>query len=187
MTRCLPLLVVAMLVIAACGSAQPSSAKPAEVCAPPAEPGPADEPNRDGEEDIHLSDFGAGRWRLCLTEPGVAAAEGTVWCVWTEDRSTVLELNGHRIKVDALNFETYLSFTFNRFELRAIDLGGTPVANYQPGSTLPSGTTPDAGRSGTLAFQVVLRIDPETGAPVGVAPGYSGAMTWKCGDPPPPG
>jgi len=168
------------------GSVTPIPTNPTAACPAPSAPGPADEPPRAGGDLIDVSDWGGGRWRLCLTEPGPATAEGTVWCVWTPDRSTVIELNARPIKMGALDFETYVSFNGSRFELHALDLGGT-VANYEPGPVLPTGTSSDRGRSGSLAFEVVLRVDPETGAAAGVAPEYSGVMTWQCGDSPPAG
>lgn len=184
------LLVVAVLAIGACGSAQTSSSSPVspspgQACALTTEPGPADEPPRGGEELIDTADWSGGRWRLCLTDPLVASAEGTLWCTWTRDRSAVLQLNTRPLRIGSIDYETWVSFQGNRFEFHAMDLSGT-VANYEPRRGIPSGESGDGGRSGNLMFEAELVVDPESGAPPGAAPRHSGAMRWKCADPPPP-
>ncbi len=184
------LLVVAALAIAACGSAQPSSPSavspnPGQACALTTEPGPADEPDRDGRDLLDMTDQAGGRWRLCLEDPLVASAEGTLWCVWAPDRSTLLELSPPPLRIGAMDYETAVSLRGNQFEFHAMDLSGT-IANYEPAAGVPTGESPDEGRSGTLMFEVRLVVDPESGPPPDVSPGYAGTMTWKCADPPAP-
>lgn len=181
---------LAVLASAACGSAQPStspisSASPGEACALTTEPGPADEPDRDGGDLIDMTDYGGGRWRLCLTEPAAVSAEATAWCIWTPDRTAVSEIDGLRARIGALAFDTYLSIDRYQFELHTTDQG-TTAGNYAPGPVVPIGDAAEDGRSGNLAFHVELVVDPENGAPPGAQPRYAGIMTWKCGDPPPP-
>lgn len=185
----LPALLVLAAMIAACGSAQPStsptsSASPGEACALTTEPGPADEPPRGGEELIDTADWSGGRWRLCLAGPLAGTAEDTMWCTWTRDRSAVLELNPRPLRIGSLDYETYVSIQRNQFEFHAMDLSGS-IANYEPAGAMPAGESPDQGRSGTLNFEVSL-LDPEHGAGLALAPRMVGVMRWRCGDPPPP-
>ena len=185
-------LAAAALAMAACGSAQPSPSPSAtglategEDCALTTEPGPADEPPRGGQELIDTADWSGGRWRLCLADPVVGTAEGTLWCVWTRDRSALLELNPRPLRIGAIDYEAYVSIQGNRFEFHAMDLSGT-IANYEPAVAIPTGESPNDGRSGTLRFEAELVVDPESGAPPGAEPRYGGTMRWACADPPPP-
>lgn len=190
MTRWLALLAVTALAIAACGSAQPTvsttpSPAPRDDCALTTEPGPADEPNRGGGE-LDLTDYGGGRWRLCLYEPTVATVEHSAWCIWTRDRTSVSEIDGLPAKIETLHYDTYLSIDRNEFQLHTTDretggLGG----NYEPGPVVPAGDATDDGRAGHLEFDVNLNVDPEAGAAPGAEPRYAGVMRWQCGDPPP--
>lgn len=175
MTRLVPL-AMAVLAIAACGSAQPSPSTPDETCPLVTAPGPADEINRDGGDAIDATDYGGGRWRLCLTEPIVGAAETTAWCQWTPDRTAVLGVSGLSVMVGSVPYDSGLSIGSNEFSL----------AGYVPGPVPPSGDATEDGRSGHLAFHVVPVIDPEHGAPEGAEPRLVGVMSWQCGDPPPP-
>ena len=190
MTRAAPLRLglVAALVMAGCGSAQlsPGTTSPSpDGCALTTQPSPADEPPRGGEELIDTANWGGGRWRLCLAEPLVASAEGTLWCTWTADRSAVLELNPRPVRIGALDYEVWLSFQMNKFEFHAMDLRGT-IANYEPGAAPPTGVSTDGGRSGALTFDAGLVVDPESGPPPGAPPRHGGAVSWTCADPPPP-
>jgi len=183
------LLVLVALGLAACGSAQPStpptaSATPGEACALTTQPDAADEPNRDGGDLIDMSDFGGGRWRLCLTEPIWGTAEDTAWCIWTRDRTSVSRIEGLRARIGALDYGTYLSIDRNEFQLHATEQG-TTAGSYAPGQVIPVGAAAEDGGSGYLVFDVDLVVDPETGALPGAEPRYTGSMSWTCGDPPP--
>jgi hypothetical protein len=190
-TQWLALLAVAVLAIAACGSAQPTvsttpSPTPRDDCALTTEPGPADEPDR-GFGELDLTDYGGGRWRLCLTEPTAATVEHSAWCIWTADRTAVSEVNGLPARIGAVDYDAYLSINSNQFELNTTDqTSGGLAATYKPGPVIPRGNAADDGRAGYLDFEVVLTVDPEVGAPAGALPGYAGSMRWQCGDPPPP-
>jgi hypothetical protein len=182
------LLIVAVLAIVACGSAQtsPSSTvvpSPVESCALTTEPGPADEPDRSGGDLIDMTDFGGGRWRLCLTEPTAATVEHTAWCIWTADRTAVSEVNGLSAKIGAVDYDAGVSLPRNEFFFGTTDQDGL-VATYEPGA-VPAGDGSEDGRAGYLAFDVRLKIDPEAGAPPGAQPRFVGSMRWLCGDPPP--
>ena len=168
--------VVTMLAIAACGSAQPSLSTPAETCPLVTAPGPADEPNRNGLEPIDDTDIGGGRWRLCLTVPIVGAAETTAWCQWAPDRTAVLGFSGQSVTIGSVAYDSGLSIPTNEFVL----------AGYVPGPVVPSGEATEDGRSGYLAFHVVPVIDPEHGPPAGAEPRLVGVLSWQCGKPPPP-
>ena len=186
--RRLALLVVMVLATAACGSAQPSptmtsSPTLGEACALTTEPGPADEPNRDGGE-LDMTDYGGGRWRMCLTEPINASVEHTAWCIWTQDRTAVSEINGLRVGINALEYDTYLSIARNEFQLQAT---GSTGGVYEPAHVVPVGEASEDGRSGDLTFDVALKVDPGAGAPPGAESRYAGSMSWQCADPPPPG
>jgi hypothetical protein len=188
------MLVVALLAFAACGSAQPNSpttpATPPPAaggdCALTTEPGPADEPDRGGGDAIDMSDFGGGRWRLCLTEPTVATAERTAWCIWQQDRTAVSEIDGLQVSIGVRDYDASISIGRNAFDFGTIDRASGQVASYQP-SEVPLGDATDDGRAGYLEFDVVLMVDPEGGGPPpGAEPRYAGLMRWQCGDPPPP-
>lgn len=184
--------VLACLVIGACGSAQqspPPAGSPTpgqEACALTTRPGPEDEPDRDGSDLLDLTDYGGGRWRLCLTEPTAGTIEGTAWCIWTRDRTAVSEIDGLLASIGPLDYDAYLSIDRNEFQLHTTARVGGLAGNYEPGPVVPVGAARDDGRSGNLAFEVVLTVDPESGPPPGAEPRYAGSMTWQRGDPPPP-
>lgn len=175
-----------MLAIAACGSAQTSSPTavsptPRDGCAITSQPGSADEPNRDGGE-LDMTDYAGGRWRMCLTEPINASVEHTAWCIWTQDRTAVSEINGLRVGIGGLEYDTYLSIARNEFQLQAT---GSTGGVYEPAHVVPVGEASEDGSSGDLTFDVALKVDPGAGAPPGAEPRYAGSMRWQCGDPPP--
>jgi hypothetical protein len=178
------------LAIAACGSSQASpltsvGPSPVEDCALVTQPGAADEPDRSGGDLIDMSDFGGGRWRLCLNEPLTATGESSAWCLWTQDRTAVSEINGLRTRIGALDYDASLSIARNAFELHTFDQG-TTVGNYEPGPEVPVGEASEGTRSGNLTFDVTVIVDPEAGAPAGAEPRYARSMRWQCGDAPPP-
>jgi hypothetical protein len=170
------LLVAVMLAIAACGSSQSPSISPRDDCALIAEPGPADELDRDGGDLIDDTDYGGGRWRLCLAEPVVGAAENTAWCQWTPDRTAVVGISGQFVTIGSVPYDSGLVIASKEFFL----------TGYEPGPVSPSLEAADGGRSGRLGFGMLVTVDPEHGAAPGVAPRVIGVMRWQCGDPPPP-
>jgi hypothetical protein len=149
------------------------------------QPGPADEPDRGGGDAIDMSDYGGGRWRLCLSEPMLATAERTAWCTWTQDRTEVSAISGLQVSIGALDYDASVSIGRNEFDFGTVDRATNLVASYLP-SEVPLGDATADGRAGYLAFDVVLMADPEGGAPSGAVPRYAGVMSWQCGDPPPP-
>ena len=176
MTRWLVVLAVGTLVVAACGSAQAPSGNPVELCAPPAEPRPADEPGPGGGDAIDGADFGGGSWRMCLVEPVAAAAENKAWCEWTPDRTAVIGISGLSVTIGSATYDSGLVIASKEFFL----------TGYEPGGVSPSLEATEDGRSGHVAFAMVPMIDPEHGAAPGLAPRVIGVMRWQCGDPPPP-
>jgi len=193
---------VALLAMTACGTPQPSpdgSGQPVgdpppsgaqgdgADCAPPAEPGPADEPDRGGGDLMDVTDYGGARWRLCLTGPVVAAVENSAWCLWSQDRQSVLEVWGHPTPIGAIDYDTRVALSLGEFQLGTTDRArGGLIATYVPGPIQPFGEAADEDRVGQLAFDVTLMIDPEAGRPEGAPPRQVGSMRWICGDPPPP-
>lgn len=183
------LLLIAVLAITACGTPQPSSplatsAGSGEGCVVTTNPGPADEPQRGPE--FELADYGGGRWRLCLLEPMVSTAEYTAWCKWTPDRSAVIDVGGHLMKLGALDFDVGLALDRNELRFRTEDQDvGALSRYYVPGPTAPVVDATDDGRSGNLAFDVVLRVEPDGPPPFPSEPRYAGFFSWRCGDPPP--
>lgn len=186
----LPAMALLALAIGACGSSQtspPTSAalSPGGDCALVTQPGAADEPDRGGGE-LDMTDFGGGRWRLCLTEPTAATAERTAWCIWNEDRTAVSEIDGLQVSIGPREYDASISIGRNAFDFGTIDHGTGQVASYQP-TGVPRGESTDDGRAGYLAFDVVLMVDAEGGPPPpGAEPGYAGLMRWQCADPPSP-
>lgn len=203
------LAVVAVLALTGCGDARPTEVAPqqsmdgsvtpsgdvppasngpaAADCAPPARPGPADAPPDGGGDLMDLSDYGGARWRLCLTDPVVASVEGRAWCLWTEDRSSVTEIQGNPTHLGELDYDAWVSLERGQFQLSTTDRArGGSIATYVPGPNQPVGEATDAGRVGQLAFDLALQVDPEAGPPAGAPPRSAGAMRWICGDAPPP-
>lgn len=169
------IVVLAVLAIAACGSAQPSSAIPVDDCALVAQPGP-NPPRQEGGDAIDGADHGVGRWRLCLAVPIAGAAEASAWCEWTPDRTSVVGFSGLSVTVGGVSIDSGLSIATNEVFL----------AGYAHGPVAPSIQATEDGRSGRVGFDMVPRIDPEHGAEPGLAPRLVGVMRWQCGDPPPP-
>jgi hypothetical protein len=184
----LPAMALLALAIGACGSSQtspPTSAalSPGGDCALVTQPGAADEPDRGGGE-LDMTDFGGGRWRLCLTDPITASVEHSAWCLWTADRTAVSEINGLPAKMDAFYYDAGVSLPRNEFTFGTTAQDGL-VATYEP-AVVPAGNGSEDGRAGFLAFEVALAVDPEGGAPPpGASPRYAGLMRWQCADPPP--
>jgi hypothetical protein len=192
--RAAALLVAASVVVGAgCGQGQVEptssvveSANPAP-CAIAQPPGPADEPPRDGGDLIDTTDWGGGRWRLCLVDPERVDLEGTAWCTWDEARAAVVEVNGLPIEAGRLAFDAGLSFSAEppEFYFHTTETSQGLIANYR---SLHSTVTPEAAASsGVATFEVALQPDPEAGAPPGSEPGYRGVFRWRCGAAPPPG
>lgn len=199
--RCLTLL--ALVAVTACGTPGPTgdgSVEPigdpspngvapgrAGDCAPPAEPGPDDEPNRGGGDLIDLSDYGGARWRLCLAGPITASVEGTGSCTWDQRRESVNEVIGHDLRIGTIDYGVWVALSRGEFQLGTTDRArGGLVATYAPGLSQPFGDATGDGRVGQLAFDVTVMIDPEAGAPEGAPPRHLGSIRWICGDAPPP-
>ncbi len=208
--------IVALLVVAACGVPQPTADSsndsivdstpitagsgepigdppPTEVpqqaagdCAPPDEPGPADAPP-DGSGDLmDFSDYGGGRWRLCLTGPIVASLQNRAMCRWSDDRSSVIEVSGMPTKLGPIDYDAWVAVDRGEFQMSRTDWGRVgSIATYVPRANPPIGDMTDDRRIGRLAFDVTLLVDPESGAPAGAPPRHVGQMRWICADPPP--
>ncbi len=156
-------------------------------CAPPAEPGPGDAPPDGGGDLLDFSDYGGGRWRLCLTGPIVASIESRAWCRWSEDRLSVLEVQGNPTRLAGLDYGAWFAPATGEFQLSTTDLGsGGVVATYIPATTKPLATVTEKGMLGRVSFEVDLLGDMEAGLPPGAPPRHAGTIRWICGDPPPP-
>ena len=207
MWRCLAF--VAVLVLTGCGDARPTEVAPqqstvgavapfgdlpqssdasaAADCAPPAAPGPGDVPPDGGGDLMDFSDYGAARWRLCLTAPLPASVEDRAMCLWSPDRESIVEISGVPTRTGAIAYDAWVSLKRGEFQLSTTDpTRGGQIATYTPGANQPFGDVSNDGRVGQLAFDVTLMIDPEAGAPEGAPPRRMGSMRWICGDPPPP-
>jgi len=136
---------------------------------------------------MDLSDHGGARWRLCLTGPNAASIEGTGSCTWDRDRAFVNEVNGHDLRIGTVDYGVWVALSRREFQLGATDRArGGLVATYTPGGIQPFGERTDDGRTGQLAFDVTLMVDPETGPTEGAPPRHAGMVRWLHGDPPPP-
>jgi hypothetical protein len=160
------------------------AAEPPPDCLLATEPGASDEPPR-GSSELDLSDFGAGRYRLCLTGPITGTFERTAWCVWTPDRTAVTSVHGLPAKLGDTAYDAYAPLGSDEFQLGLTDPVGL-VSTYTADADHLTSEVGEAGRSGDLAFEVKLYVDPESSAPPDAPPTYAGAMRWLCGDPPPP-
>jgi hypothetical protein len=185
------------VVLLACGATPPSpvptgsgeagqaSAPPiaAADCAVQQAPGPADGPPANNDE-MDTSDDGPGRWHLCLNAPTTVSIEGSAWCRWNADRTSVGEVTGLPVTSGAVDYDAWLSFPAAAFELHLTDRGHDGViANYAPAAGLPLIST-DAGQvHGGLPVDVVLVAD-EGVAPPGAPAQIAGQLAWACGNPP---
>jgi hypothetical protein len=98
----------------------------------------------------------------------------------------VIDVGGHLGKLGALDFQVGLALDHGELRFRTEDQAlGSLSLFYEPG---PAGLVIDAtdGRSGNLAFDVVLRAEPDGPPPAPAEPRYAGFFSWACGDPPPP-
>jgi hypothetical protein len=144
-----------------------------------------DEPPRGGGDVLDLTDFGAGRYRLCLTDPLVGSFEHTAWCNWTDDRSTVRDVNGLPMRIDDVAYDGWVPLDADEFQLSTTDARGR-VSTYRADARNQRREVGEDGRAGHVAFAVALQLDPESNPHPGAPPGFIGAMRWTCGDPPPP-
>ena len=166
----------------------PATAGPLDsgvACTIARRPGVGDEPSRDGTDLVDLSDFGGGRWRLCLSGPIEATAEYSAWCLWNPDRVAVTEIRGLPLAIGEIEYDATLSFDRADFSLGLTERASGNVATYsaEGGSAVVSPTRDGTG--GAMSFDVVLMADPEAGAPAGLPPRFVGALRWACGDAPP--
>ena len=185
--------------VAACGAAPgPSPAQPGATgsdapstgtCAITQQPGPGDSPP-DGSGDLmDFTDFGGGRYHLCIGQPVPIEYEHSAWCRWNEARDTVVEVQGVPQQASGLQIDAGVSLQRAELYLSTTDLGGAGtglIGSYQtrPGE-LRAQVTED-GTSGGASFEAPLIVDPEAGTPPGSAPVVRGAFVWLCGDAPPP-
>jgi hypothetical protein len=168
-------------------SASPAATVDAALACPiTTAPGPGDEPPRGGGDLIDLTDYGAGRYRLCLADPRIGEFEHTAWCQWTEDRTLVRDYNGLPMQLGDVSYQGWFELGNGEFELSATDALGR-VSTYLADAHELLREIGKDGRDGHVAFAVELYIDPEAGAHPGALPAITGAMSWTCGDPPPAG
>jgi hypothetical protein len=201
MSRVVGLVVVAIVGLAACGSAPDGSPAPATAlgtapvltdgagsgaCPITAAPGASDEPPRDGAE-LDTTDMGGGRWSLCLSMPTPVGLEGRAWCTWDEARSRPVEVAGLPTPVGSVDYDAYVNLERGEVGASLTDRGAVEgsVATYQERGPLTIETTDD-GRDGVVLVDVVLVVDPESGPPPGAPQALGGLMRWTCGPPPPP-
>jgi hypothetical protein len=174
------------------GSGAPSSPAVSEVaaidpstCAIRQRPGPADAPPDGGGDAMDVADFGPGRFRLCLTEPTVVDVEGSAWCAWSADRSTVNEVDGLPTAVaGGPQIAGNLGIERLRLEIEATGANGDVFTFGNDGDRRLIQPAADA-RSGVAAFVVTEVIDPEHPPQVRAQP-RSGYLRWVCGEPPEP-
>src|SRR5688500_1320541 len=123
------------------GEPSPADDVPEAIdCAPPAEPGPGDAPPDGGGDLMDFSDYGGGRWRLCLTGPMIASIEGRAWCRWSEDRLSVLEVQGNPTPFAGLDYDAWFALRRREFQLSTTDRArGGLIATYAPGPNGPFG------------------------------------------------
>jgi len=174
---------------AAQGSAPPSAvvvgAIDASSCAIQQGPGPADAPPKPGGEGIDVADLGPGRFRLCLTDPTTVTVEGTAWCVWSDDRTSVTEIDGlptaagggpriagtvglrpPHLQIEATSASGEISTFGNDGDQRLVEPG--------PGA-----------HDGAATFSVTEVVDPDHPAQAPIL-ARTGTLRWTCGEPPAP-
>jgi hypothetical protein len=147
-------------------------------------PAAGDEPPRDGNE-MDTGDLGGGRWRLCLAGPIVASAEKSAWCVWNPARSAVTEIEGLPVPIGGIEYGANLSFDRPDFNLGLTERATGNVATYTAEGGSAGVNASDDRTTGAAAFDIVLMVDPEAGAPAGFPPRIAGSMRWTCGGAPP--
>jgi len=155
---------------------------PGPGCAVQQPPAGADAPPAVGEMDT--TGQGPGRWRICLTTPAPTTVEGSAWCKWNAERTAVDEISGLPSTTGSIEYDAWLSFTASKFEVHLTDRAhGGLIANYEPRQQVVPGTD-STHTSGTVAFDVALQVDPDSGPPAGAPPTVTGTIAWVCGDPP---
>jgi hypothetical protein len=133
---------------------------------------------------MDMTGYGPGRWRICVTTPAPANVEGTAWCKWNGERTSVDEVSGLPSPVGAIDYEAWLSFTASKFEVHLTDRApGGVIANYGPRQQVVPAMDSTHTR-GNVAFDVALEVDPESGPPPGAPGTVGGTLAWVCGEPP---
>jgi hypothetical protein len=81
-------------------------------------------------------------------------------------------------------YDAFLPFATSKLEVHLTDQAhGGLIANYEPRQPIAP-TTDSTHKAGTVAFDVALLIEPESGPPPGAPATVAGRMMWVCGEPP---
>ena len=185
--------IVALLLVVGCAGPTPSASEASvanggidpSTCVLANEPGPNDRPPDAGGDPIDPA-MGAGRWRVCTSEPTAFVVEGTAWCKWNDGRTGVDEVQGLPVPVGggtidggvALREPTvYLSTTSTDGTINSYDSASGPQAVNAVNAV-------DGGRTGVARFVVGPIVDPEH-PPAVRPPNVVGVLRWQCGQRPP--
>jgi hypothetical protein len=169
-------------------SMAPSEAvlKPDPACSVEQHPGPADAPPDGGGDLMDFSDFGPGRWRLCLAAPAVLTLEHTAWCEWNGDRTMVIHMMGHPRTVESTELDGYVSFVPPAAGASLTDESRWDRIVSFERVRHPVKIESDRGHvTGRAAFDLAQNVDPELGIVAGAPSAIAGTIAWICGEPPP--
>src|SRR5262245_28617455 len=167
-------------------SAAASDAPPsidAASCVVTTPPGPGDQVPDPGE--IDTTDLGAGRWRLCLAEPASFSVEGTAWCTWSDDRTSVREAMGLPLPIGSGGSTVDGGVVVDAGEVYVASNDPRLISSWQGG---PDGVDlrPEAGgKSGTAIFRIPAIVDQESPPPI-APPTAAGVLAWQCAEAPAP-
>ena len=172
-------------------SARPATAPPSNVvaidpavCALERAPGPDETPvPKEGEGGFDPTEWGIGRWRLCLAAPAALQLEGSAWCRWSEGRDTVQGLMGLDIQVGDDEWGGEVEIATGRAGLHRSSPTG-PADYWSADTALPIDPGPD-GRAGAVTLSLPFLPPADTNLPSPPADGR-GTIRWSCGAPPPP-
>jgi hypothetical protein len=157
----------------------------ASVCALQRQPGPDDHAPGGGGDLMDVADYGGGRWRMCLDAPVSVVAEGTAWCIWNDDRTAVLEVNGLPVDVGGgTKIDGSVQIRQPQAHVALTSANGD-VTSYVDHGHRSRVEPANGGTSGAAAFALDQYVDPEH-PPALKPPGVSGTIRWACGQPPAP-
>jgi hypothetical protein len=134
---------------------------------------------------MDVADLGAGRWRLCLSEPVVLTVEGPAWCTWSDDRTAVREISGLPAGIGGGDSTVDGGIALDRDEVYVSSTDGGTVSSWEGSPSEPAPAAGDATRLGTTTFRIPAVVDEEN-PPAVRPPEAAGVISWQCGDAPPP-